>query len=377
MSASIFPCPGPPDWRVDWDTLDREYPWIRRLADCPQDPRHHAEGNVWIHLRMVCAELAALPAWRALPEVERATVFAAVLLHDVAKPDCTRTEPDGRVTAPGHSRRGAILARQILWRLGMPFARREQVAALVRYHQTPFHLLANADSLRKAVTVSMTARCDLLAIVAEADARGRVTADQQHILDNVALFTEYCREHDCLDHPRSFASAHARFLYFRDERRHPDSAAHDDCRAEVVALSGFPGAGKNHWIAHHLPDWPVVALDDIRRELDVDPRESQGEVLNAARAQAREYLRQGRSFVWNATNLSRQVRGNWLGLFADYRARVRIVYLEVPEAVLLRQNRQRAHAVPAAVIERLLDRWEVPDLTEAHQVEYVVRERDD
>ena len=118
----------------------------------------------------------------------------------------------------------------------------------------------------------------------------------------------------------------------------------------------------------------MIGLDDIRRELDIEPTEAQGTVLNHARDLAREYLRQSRSFVWNATNLSRQVRGNWLGLFADYKARVRIVYLEVPEAVLLRQNKQRAHAVPAAVIERLLDRWEVPDLTEAHRVEYVIGE---
>jgi predicted kinase len=255
----------------------------------------------------------------------------------------------------------------------MPFAQREQVAALVRYHQTPFYLLDHPDSLRKAITVSQTARCDLLALVAEADARGRVCADRQRMLDNVALFTEYCHEHDCLDRPRPFASDHARFLYFRDGRRHPDSLAHDDCRSEVVALSGFPGVGKNHWVAQHLPDWPVIALDDLRRELDIEPTEAQGTVLNHARDLARDYLRQGRSFVWNATNVSRQVRGQALGLFADYKARVRIVYLEVPEAVLWRQNKLRAQPVPEAVIERLLDRWEVPDLTEAHRVEYVVR----
>ena len=84
------------------------------------------------------------------------------------------------------------------------------------YHQTPFYLLSNVDSLRKTVTVSQTARCDLLALVAEADARGRVTADQSRLLENVALFAEYCREHGCYDRPRPFASDHARFLYFRD-----------------------------------------------------------------------------------------------------------------------------------------------------------------
>ncbi len=39
---------------------------------------------------------------------------------------------------------------------------------------------------------------------------------------------------------------------------------------------------------------------------------------------------------------------------------------------LLRRNHARAANVPEAVIERMRDRLEVPDLTEAHQVDWVV-----
>jgi predicted kinase len=372
MSANFLPCPAPPSWQVDWDAL-QEYPWIRELADCPQDPHHHAEGNVWIHLRMVCEELAALPAWRALPEEERWAVSAAALLHDVAKPACTRTEPDGRVTSPNHSRKGAVLARRILWRLGVPLGLREQVCALVRHHQAPFHLLERDDCRRKTITVSQTARCDHLALLAEADARGRHSADRQRILDNIALFADYCREQGCLVRPRPFASEHARFVYFSDERRQPDAPAYDDCRTEVVLLSGLPGAGKDHWARTNLPDWPVVSLDDLRAELEVSPTDTQGAVLSRARELAREHLRQARPFVWNGTNLSRQLRGECLRLFAAYKARIRIVYVEVSEATLLRQNRQRPSPVPEDVIERLLRRWEIPDLTEAHRVDRVAR----
>jgi predicted kinase len=110
----------------------------------------------------------------------------------------------------------------------------------------------------------------------------------------------------------------------------------------------------------------------VRGELDVDPADAQGQVINRAREQARGYLRQGQSFVWNATNLSRQLRGQCIQLFADYHARIRIVYVEAAEERLLRQNRQRQIPVPESVLERLLDRWEVPDPTEAHRVEWVV-----
>jgi predicted kinase len=70
------------------------------------------------------------------------------------------------------------------------------------------------------------------------------------------------------------------------------------------------------------------------------------------------------------------LRSGLIELFAGYGARVRIVYLEVPDPLLWERNRQRTGVVPQAVIERRLDRWEVPDRTEAHQVEWLVRESD-
>src|SRR5262249_55982460 len=141
MSNLLNFCPAPPAWRVPWEDLHQAFSWVRDLADCPQNPIHHAEGNVWIHTRMVCEELARLEGWRALPEEERRIVFAAAVLHDVAKPECTRVEPDGRISARGHSRRGSIRARRILWEMGGPFTSREQVAALIRFHQRPYFLI--------------------------------------------------------------------------------------------------------------------------------------------------------------------------------------------------------------------------------------------
>jgi predicted kinase len=373
MSETLPPCPTPPDFRVDWDEYDANYPWIRALRGCPQDPIHHAEGDVWIHTRMVCTELAALPAWRELAPEDRRVLFTAALLHDVAKPECTRTDADGRITSRGHSRRGSIFARRVLWQDAVPFVLRERVAGLIRWHQAPYFLIERPDARRLAIEISQTTRCDHLAFLAEADVRGRICADRQRLLDNVALFAEHCRDEGCLSEARRFASEHARFLYFQQPERHPDAPAHADFRAEVVLLSGLPGAGKDHHIREHFADWEVIALDEVRAELDVEPTDGQGEVIDHARRLAREHLRAGRSFVWNATNLSRQLRGGLVRLFAGYGARIRIVYLEVPEATLRCQNRARTAVVPEKVIARLLDRWEIPDSTEAHSVEYVVR----
>lgn len=71
--------------------------------------------------------------------------------------------------------------------------------------------------------------------------------------------------------------------------------------------------------------------------------------------------------------MSGRIRAQRTRIFADYGARIRIVYVEVPEPTLRAQNRDRKAAVPAHVLDALLEKWEVPDLTEAHDVEYAVR----
>jgi predicted kinase len=371
MSAWFPRVPRPPTWRIDWLAIQAELACFGPLAGCPQDPLHHAEGDVWMHTRLAAEALAASAAFRARTAEERAIVFVATLLHDIAKPDCTREE-GGRVTAHGHARRGAIRARTLLWQMGAPFAAREQVAALIRWHQVPFFLVDEPDSRARAIRVSQTARCDLLALLAEADARGRVCADQQRLLDSVALSAEYCAEQGCLTRPYPFPSDHARFLYFRRADRDPQYAAFDTTRCEAVLLCGLPGAGKDTWLGANLPDWPVVSLDALRAQLGIGADEPQGQVGQHAREQARGYLRQGQRFAWNATHISRELRERSIQLLADYDARVRIVYLEVPEERLLRQNRERAAPVPYGTIERMLACWEVPDLTEAHQVDLIV-----
>ena len=372
MSLLAQGCPAPPAWQVDHARLEALHDWLPSLASCPQDPRHHAEGDVLIHTRMVLDALATLPAFRALDETARHIVFAAALMHDIAKPEMTRHEPDGSISSRGHSRRGEIVARRLLWEADVPFVAREAVTQLIRYHQVPFFLIDRADRQKQALRVSMSARCDWLALVAEADMRGRVAADQPRILDQVALFVEYCREERCLDGPRRFASDHARYEYFRRADRDPDYAAHDDYAGELVLLSGLPGSGKDFLAATRFADWPMVSLDRWREQLGVDADEPQKAVVHAAREEARQLLRERARFVVNGTNLSRDVRRQWLDLADAYHARTRIVYVEVPAARQARQNREREAPVPAAAIRRMLDRWEVPDVTEAHTVELAV-----
>lgn len=365
-------CPTPPDGSVDWEGLRRHHDCIDRLHGCPQNPVHHAEGDVGVHTRMACDVLAASDRFGQLSEAHRRIVFGGILLHDVAKPACTRHDSDGNLTARGHSARGELMTRRLLWEQAVPFAEREAICALVRHHQVPFFLIEREDSQRLALSISQSVRCDLLALVAWADGAGRTCADQQRILDNVALFEEFCREQGCLDRAWPFASEHARFEYFRRPGRSPEFAAHDDTAFEVTVMSGLPAAGKDHWIRTHAADLPQISLDAIRRQLGVDPGDKQGRVIDRARSLALDLLRQKQPFVYNATNLSRALREPFIHRCADYGARVRLVYVERPAATTRGANRSRKEPVPEGAIARMLDRWEVPQPIEAHRVDHVV-----
>jgi predicted kinase len=372
-----FPgCPAPPDWSLDWDALLARYPWLHDLAGTPQEPHYHAEGDVLTHTRMVAEALVALPAWQALEPATQAVLFAAALLHDVAKPICTEIDGQGRISSPRHARKGEQLARTLLWRdpsqySDIPFPYREQVAKLVRHHGLPLWLLDKPDPARAVAGASQVVRLEHVALLAEADVRGRICADRRELLDRIDLFRQYCSELSCLSQPRAFASAHSRFVYFRDPDANLRYDAYDNTRFEVTMMCGLPAAGKDTWVRQHVAQLPVIALDAIRAELDIAPTEHPSRVVLAAKRRARELLQHGQPFVWNATNITRLLRRQLIDFFADYGARVRIVYVEAPLDVILRRNRARPDPVPEKVIARMLEKFELPDLTEAHYVDYV------
>jgi len=363
--------PQPPHWHLDWTGIDATFPWIARLRGCSQDPIHHPEGDVWIHTRLVVEALVDHAEWRALPPPDRLILFAAALLHDVAKPDKTRIDADGRISSRGHARAGSRWARCLLWRQGWSPTAREQVAALVLHHMHPFFLAerSDADALRRITEISVKVPCAWVALHADADALGRQSADRSRLLDQIALFRMFAAEQDCLETPFPFGSNHGRVAWFRERLADPRHPLYDDCWGTVVVMAGLPATGKNTWLAHERPGLPTVSLDDWRVRLGIPPDAAdQGPVVAAAVDEAKDHLRRHRPFAWNATGLTHRHRSRILNLVHDYGARSEIVHLETQEGVLRERNRARTRTVPDGVIDAMILDWECPDLTEAHRV---------
>lgn len=359
----------------DWNHIRQTFDWVRDMEGVLQDLVHHAEGDVAIHTRLVLEALQALDGYKELNAQEQEILWAAALLHDVEKRSTTVCEEDGRITAKGHAKKGTLTARLLLYmQQPTPFAIREQVVNLVRYHGLPLWALEKPNPAKAVIEASMVVNTKWLSLLARADALGRVCRDQQDLLYRIDLFDTLCQEQQCWGEARSFATPNARFQYFRKEESYPDFVPFDDFGATVILLSGLPGAGKDTYVFHHYRDWPVINLDQIRREQKISPtdKSGNGRVIQLAKEQARVYLRKGQHFVWNATNITKNMREQLVDLFVTYKAYVKIVYVEVPYRVLHQQNSSREAVLPYAAVDRLVRNLEVPAPWEGHEVTYFI-----
>jgi len=344
-------------------------PWCRAMADCQQDAGWHSEGDVWTHTRMVCAQLPQLDAWPSLTAHERTVLIYAALFHDAAKPLTSQVDLDsGRITSPKHAVKGEHLARHVLRELGCDLITREEIAGMVRFHGRPAFLLDKPDPNVEVISLSWLVSNKLLYLLALADTRGRKTDEMSRPEENLDFWKMVSEENDCFVRPYRFANDQARFLFYRQSEPNIHYAPHEDHCCTVTLMSGLPGSGKDRWLSKSLAETPIVALDEIRSELNVDPTDNQGDVVQLARERCREFLRAGRSFAFNATNIVRQTRKRWIDLFADYGARVDLVYVEPPFATLLRQNKQRDRPVPEPVIRDLAEKCEPPTWAEGHRL---------
>ena len=344
--------------------------WTRAMAACNQDAQWHAEGDVWTHTRLVCAELERLADWPSLGRSAQLKLLLTALFHDSGKPATTVLDPEtGRTRSPKHALAGTEIARRVLRELECDLITREEIVSLVRFHGRPPYLLEKDKPEHEVISLSWLASNRLLYLFALADTRGRQTKEMTRPEDNLHLWKLTAEENNCFHTPYPFANEQARFLFYRDQLSSLHYVPHENFRCTVTLMSGLPGAGKDTWLAKYRPTLPVVALDAIREGLEIEATDNQGGVIQAAREKCREHLRVGKDFAFNATNITRQMRGRWIDLFVDYAARVEIVYIEPPVGAILAQNQRRSSPVPEKVILRLLAKLEVlPTATECHSL---------
>jgi len=181
--------------RTGWIT---SFPILQAMADTPQDPDWHPEGDVFVHTGHVCDVAVEIADREQFDVKQRAVLLFAALCHDFGKTTTTTRNERGRWIAYQHSDEGVPPARQFLEAMRAPSWLVDAVLPLVACHM--IHVTHPEDHdpslrvVRRLAHRLAPATIQLWAAVCEADASGRPplprknpVEDWQRVANELAL----------------------------------------------------------------------------------------------------------------------------------------------------------------------------------------------
>lgn len=168
------------------------FPEVMQLKNVPQNPRFHAEGDVWTHTMMVLDEAASV---RHLVKNPVGFMLSA-LVHDFGKIVCTK-EIDGVLHSYNHEIEGLPLVKAFIRRLTNENALLKYVLNMSELHMKPNTLAANNSSV-KATNKMFDLSCEPedLIYLALCDDKGRISSAQSRnsesfLEQRFEIFREY------------------------------------------------------------------------------------------------------------------------------------------------------------------------------------------
>jgi predicted kinase len=369
---------------IPWNKLEKEFDWFRDMKGVRQDAIWHAEGDVFVHTKMVAEALVAHPDFQTLTEQEKHIMFAVAMFHDIEKRSTTaeeEIEENGEkrmaITSRAHAKKGEKTARLILYKdIPTPFLIREHICRLVRNHGLPIWAIEKENPAKEVIGASLFLDTKMLALFAKSDILGRTAKDSEDMLMRVELFEELCKENNCFGNAREFASDLGRRYYFQKEEAHPDYEPFDEKDFIAYVMCAVPGSGKDTFIQNYLYKFPMVSIDALRRERKVKrgDTKAEGHIYQDIKEMCKVHMRVKQNFVFNATNITKDMRGKAIKEFEEYGAKVEVIYIEVPYKVLLSQNHSRDYKVPEGAVNSMISALDMPDLTECYNVQYYVKD---
>ena len=184
----------------EMDQLSDWFPELKALIGIEQNPRFHAEGDVWTHTMMVLDAAASLRDRAANGESEDISdplgfMFTA-LTHDFGKATCTEII-NGVIHAYDHEKQGLPLIEQFMKRLTNETRLINYVLNLAEFHMKP-NVVSVANSSIKTTNKMFDQSVDPVALIAIgfADALGKLPPEdtdhsQAFLKERLAIYREY------------------------------------------------------------------------------------------------------------------------------------------------------------------------------------------
>lgn len=168
------------------------FPELEQTIGIKQNPKHHAEGDVWTHTMMVCDA-----AVRYRDKVKNPLGFMlSTITHDFGKALCTEII-NGELHAYNHETIGLPLVKSFMTRLTAEKALIEYVMNLSEYHMKPNILAANNSSIKATNKLfDQSVDPEALIYLAVTDGLGSIKSHENishddFLMKRLVIFKEY------------------------------------------------------------------------------------------------------------------------------------------------------------------------------------------
>ncbi|MEK7486574.1 MAG: AAA family ATPase [Planctomycetota bacterium] len=378
--------------------LTQQEPDLAKMKLCPQNPKWHAEGDVLVHTQMVLEE-----GFRLLSELpsldEKAVLLLACVLHDIGKPLVTNSVT---LSAAGHENAGVTLAGKILNRLNVSLSIKTRVLDLVRDHGVPSALVRSKARDASYRRLALRCSCKMLYYLEKADYLGREGETKQESLDLLEKFKEKTQHLGLFEDsvPRelqqfsqllktqSFSPLKTQWLLNQCvplwlNGRLPSTLQEPLLQRYFTLLQppwlvytmGVSGSGKSIW-AQRQKDFFLISTDQTRKELlgSEEDLTQERAVFALGYEKMREALKEKRSVLWDATNISYRARARLLNHAQTFHPCIALIFFPLNLEASFQQNEQRLRQVPKGVLLQQAAQFVEPKFHEYNHLFSVTKE---
>jgi hypothetical protein len=136
----------------------------------------------------------------------------------------------------------------------------------------------------------------------------------------------------------------------------------------LYLMVGAPASGKSTFSILDAEKKRAIRLssDELRATIGKNEEDQTvtGKVFDFIKAAVKYFLRGGFSVIVDATNINKKNRADYLRIATELNVSAVAVCFEVPVEELKKRNSERARQVPEWVIDRFVNSYERPTLSE-------------
>ena len=142
---------------------------------------------------------------------------------------------------------------------------------------------------------------------------------------------------------------------------------------EIILLIGLPGSGKSTWAERYVSYWKhivSISSDKIREELygDEATQGDNNKIFSLVRERTEEALKNHKDVIIDATNMTIKDRSVYFDIAKTYDAIVTGILFDIPVEECKRRNSERDRVVPDFVYDKMMKRYEPPQLSEGFAI---------